>query len=186
MKKFIFGSVIGAVVLFLWGFIFWGTNPLPYSVLPHPKDEVQLGAMLREQLPDSGTYVLPHPSDPPETMSKLSLDGPIATIHFLREGRAPMEPRVLIVGFFHGFAVVLMLAMLMTIALPALRTYGSRVRFATLFGIASALFVHGGSVLWMNEGRPWHQVNALYEVSACFIIGLVLGAFIKPAPQPRA
>jgi hypothetical protein len=92
-----------------------------------------------------------------------------------------MEPRVFIFGFLHGFAVVLMIGVLMTMALPALLTYASRVRFATLIGIASALFVHGGSVIWMNEGRLWHQVSSIYEVSACFIVGLVLGAFIKPA-----
>ncbi|MCI0539537.1 MAG: hypothetical protein L0Z50_30370 [Verrucomicrobiales bacterium] len=184
MKKFILGSVIGAVVLFFWGFIFWGTNPLPYSVLFRPKDEAQLGAMLREQLPSSGTYVLPHPSDPPETLQKLSLDGPIAMIHLRHEGRSPMEPRVFAFGFLHGFAVVLTIGMLMTIALPALPSYSARVRFATLFGIASALFVHAGSVIWMNEGRAWHLVNAIYEVSSCFIIGLVLGAFLRPAAVP--
>jgi hypothetical protein len=183
MKRFILGSVIGAVVLFIWGAIFW-MNPLPYSVLPQAKDEGQLGAMLREHLPRSGTYLLPHPSDPPETINKLSLDGPTATIHMIREGRPALEPRVFIVGFIHGFAVVLMIGMLMTIALPALPTYGSRVRLATLFGIASALFVHGGSVIWMHEGRAWHYVNAIYEVSSCVIVGLVLAAFIKPATVP--
>ena len=181
MKRFVIGSVIGAVALFFWGFVFWVLNPLSYSVLLHPKDEVQLGTLLREQLPDSGTYVLPHPLDPTETVNKLSLDGPIATIHMIREGRPAMEPRILIVGFLHGFAVVLMIAMLMTIALPALSSYGSRARFATIFGIASALFVHGGSVIWMREGRPWHMVNAIYEVSACVIIVLVLAVVIKPA-----
>jgi hypothetical protein len=181
MKRFILGSVIGAVVLFIWGAIFW-TNPLPYSVVPRAKDERQLGTLLREQLPISGTYLLPHPSDPPETMNQLSLDGPIATIHLVREGRPMMEPRTFMVGFVHGFVVVLLIGMLMIIALPALSTYASRVRFATLIGIASALFVHAGSVIWMHEGRPWHEVNAIYEVSSCFIVGLVLGAFIKPAP----
>jgi hypothetical protein len=185
MKRFILGSVMGAVVLFFWGFIFWGTSTMPYSVLHHAKDEGQLGSLLREQLPNSGTYILPHPADPPETLNKLSLDGPIATIHLQREGRRVMEPRVFIVGFVHGFAVVLFIAMLMTIALPALLTYAARVRFATLFGMASALFVHAGSVVWMNEGRAWHLVNATYEVSACLLVGLVLGAVIKPAAPPR-
>ena len=180
MKQFTLGSLVAAVVLFVWGAIFWA-NPFTYSLLPRAKDQAQLGALLREQLPESGTYLLPHPSGSQEEMNKLSLAGPIATIYFQREGGPGMDPRSFAFGFLHGWLVVLLIGILMTIALPALATYCSRVRFAVILGILVGLFTHVGSIIWWHYPRTLPLLNALYELGGSLLIGLVLAAFIKPA-----
>lgn len=31
MKQSIIGAIVAGLVLFLWGFLYWGLNPLPYT-----------------------------------------------------------------------------------------------------------------------------------------------------------
>ncbi len=179
MKKLIIGSLLAAIAIFFWGAIFW-TKPLPYSYLERPADDATAGKALLDILPKSGTYVVPHPSNPPDTMTKLSLNGPTATIYFQREGRAPMEAKVFVMGFLHGWLTVLLIGVLLTVAVPNLRTYAARVRFVFLAALTMAIFAHGGEIIWWHHPWKWHLIIALYDLSAWLIAGLILAAFVKP------
>ena len=98
-----------------------------------------------------------------------------------------MSPKVLLLGFIHQLITVLLLAALLSMALPALPRYLSRVVFITLAGIVAAFFINLGDPIWWHHPWPLHLVAALHNVVAWFLAALLLAIFIKPgAPSPAA
>ena len=59
--RVIFGSVVGAIILFFWGFVYWNILGLMISPWkPFPSEhEADLVAKLNETLPESGVYTYP-------------------------------------------------------------------------------------------------------------------------------
>ncbi len=42
MKKLLIGTTLAAVAMFFWGFVFWGINPIPWTIIAAAPDEVAL------------------------------------------------------------------------------------------------------------------------------------------------
>jgi hypothetical protein len=178
--KLVFGCVLAAIAMFVWGAVFW-MSPFPVSTLARTADDVAAGKALLEHFPVSGTYFIPGHYNDPGKIAELSAAGPIATVHLLREGRPMMDPRLLVQGFLHGLMSVFLLALLLQLALPGLGSYGARVGFTLLAGLAAAIFINLGDPIWWYQSWGWHLYRALYTVSAWLVAGLVLAAFVKPS-----
>src|SRR6187402_1731285 len=103
MTRLLLGSLIAAVVLFGFGAAFW-TCPAPYAYVEKPSQGSEaLGKVLRDHLPNDGVYLVPGNDSDPETRLKLYQAGPVATIHYRRDGVEPMDPTTLTIGFLHGW-----------------------------------------------------------------------------------
>ena len=186
MKRFMIGSLVATIVMYVWGAVFW-MSPQPYQVLQRTANDAAIGKLLRDNFPESGTYLVPGAYNDKQTAAALFKAGPIATIHLQREGAEMMSPKVLLLGFIHQLITVLLLAALLSMALPALPRYLSRVVFITLAGIVAAFFINLGDPIWWHHPWPLHLVAALHNVVAWFLAALLLAIFIKPgAPSPAA
>ena len=75
MKQSIIGAIVAGLVLFLWGFLYWGLNPLPYTAWSQPTNDAALGESLKQFLPDSGMYYVPGPHLGEDEATRL-LGGP--------------------------------------------------------------------------------------------------------------
>lgn len=51
MKRMIVGIVIASIVLYAWGFIFWGLGPLRTMIWNQSMDDVEAGQALLENFP---------------------------------------------------------------------------------------------------------------------------------------
>ena len=184
MTKLTLGTLVATLAMFVWGAAFW-MSPLPYSVLGKTADDAAAGQALLDHFPVDATYVIPGMYNEADKLTALHRAGPLAMVHLQRGGGEVMAPSVLVVGFLQELVTVLLIATLLTLASSSLPTYVARVRFVTLAGIAAAVFADLGAPIWWRHPWPFHLVSAIYTVTAWFVAGLVLAAFLRPAaPRP--
>ena len=125
MKSRAIAVLLATVAMYVWGFLYWGVNPLPYTSWQQTTDDVAAGKALLDLLPNSGTYYIPSPRHDADTLSRLFEAGPLAFIHFHRQGRPQHDPMIMIKGFVLDLAVVILLAALLRTARPAAKAIGS-------------------------------------------------------------
>ncbi|MBN9690639.1 MAG: hypothetical protein J0M24_10400 [Verrucomicrobia bacterium] len=179
MKRFLLGSFLAAVVLFVFGAAFW-TCPIPYAYVEKPSSSNEaLGAALREHLPNDGLYLVPGNSPDPELTARLYRSGPIATIHYQREGAEVFDPLRLFLGFLHGWVTTAILALLLRLA--PLPRFGQRLTVVTLAGLAAANYMVLGAGIYWHQPWPWLILNASFNTAAMLVAGLVLAVIVKPA-----
>ncbi len=181
MKRLAIGIVLATLASFLWGLVYWGLNPLPYTTWKPVPDDQAAGRALKEQFPEDGTYYLPAMDNDPDTLARLYRSGPVAFVFMTaREGRPQHEPAVMVRGLVLYLAVCAVLAWLLRAAAPALPRYGGRVKLAALAGLAAALLIDLGDAVWWYLPWDWKLHQAFYDFTAFLIAGLVLAAFVAP------
>ncbi|GAB5517777.1 MAG: hypothetical protein RhofKO_00280 [Rhodothermales bacterium] len=180
MKKLLLGALLAALALMTWGFVFWAT-PLSGSTLQPSADDAALRAALSEVLPETGTYLLPGPTDDLEAYAANHEAGPLALIHFRAEGTPMMAPSLFLKGFLHMFATALLIGLLMrSVNLP---TYRRRFAFAAFAGLAASFWINLSGPIWFYEPWAFNVFTFLYDVIAWVIAGSVLAKFVVPERQ---
>jgi hypothetical protein len=180
------GVIVAALVLYIWGFLYWGFGPYKTQIWKQSRDDVAAGNALREQFPANGTYLVPGFGNDAAKREDLSKKGPVVMVHMLAVGGMPgMDPSTLIFGFVLNVAVIVLIAVLLRRVATALPTYYDRVKFVTLIGVTAALLIDVGDVAWWHIDWRWKLYQAFYDVSFWFLTGLVLGLFVKPKAQER-
>jgi hypothetical protein len=119
-------------------------------------------------------------------MTDLMRSGPIAHLHIQRQGMEPMSPVSMTLGFLHFLVSVILIAFLLCMASPALPTYGSRVIFVAMAGLAGAFFVNMGNPIWWHHSWSWTWLVFIFDVITWLLAGLVLAAVIKSTPAAAA
>lgn len=179
MKQSIIGAIVAGLVLFLWGFLYWGLNPLPYTAWSQPTDDAALGESLKQFLPDSGMYYVPGPHLDEDEATRLHEAGPIALISFTREGVPMMDPGVMGLGFVHGMVFAFLLALTLVKAAPAVDSYANGIKFCLLLGVVAGFFIHFGDAIWWRMAWSWKFHTFLYTVTSFTITGAVLMKFVS-------
>ena len=180
MQRFILSTVIAAVICFIWGAIYW-VSPVPNDAIGQAKSDALLGAELNLTLGDTGVYYLPSGAPGETSFDKLHRAGPIAMIFFQREGAEPMAGSTFAAGFVHGWASIALVALLLSMALPALGSYARRVGFVSLVGVIISVYSNLGGTVWWPIPLNWAVIMSIYGVVFWLIAGLILAAFYKPA-----
>jgi hypothetical protein len=179
MKRFVLGVILAALAMFLWGMLYWGANPLPYTSWKRATDDVAAGQALLQYFPENGTYYIPGMYHDKETLSRMFEQGPVAFVHMLRrEGRPMMDPSIMIKGIVLYLFVALLMAWLLRLAAPALPSYGSRVKFMALAALTATMLIDLGDAVWWYIPLAWKLHQAAYNFSAWLVAGLVLARFI--------
>ena len=185
MLRTAFGCILAAILIFFWGFIYWGLGPYPSLIWKQVADHEAASRALREHFPERGTYFLPGPVDDAKEHEARFERGPVAMVHMVHpQGHAMFDPSVMGQGFVLNLVVVILVAVLLhNLALP---TYLGRVAMVTLVGIAASLLIDGGDVVWWQISWEWKLYQAVYDVSVWVLAGLVLAALVKPRAAPPA
>ncbi len=185
MTRILVGSLIAAVVMFMFGFAFWAASGLSDRALSGAVDEQQARQMLSEQFPSDGTYKVPYSPDYEDTVWQERMgEGPIATVIIKHGGKDMESPIMMVYGFVHYLACALLIAVLLSMAVGSgsggMTSFGKRLMFVTLTGVAMAAFHHGGNVVWWEYPSDFPLLTAAYDIGAWFLAGIVLAAMIKP------
>lgn len=182
MKQVGIGGFLGAIVLFLWGFIFWSLLPISSMIFDKVPEEEKLASQLKTSISQTGTYFLPDAalmvSDVDEFVRRHEA-GPVATIFIHPKGLPVMPPSVFLMGFLGMFASTLFMGCLLQKAAPALKSYGSRLGFVMLAGLIGIALSDLGPPIWYNF--PWSlwTATAIFHVTGWLFVGLVLAKFIR-------
>lgn len=186
MRPLLLGSLLAALVLFVWGFLVWGL--MPVNPFDRAGDERALTQALLAHLPATGTYLLPHEGDTPaefEAATAAMRRGPLAMVFFRREGVEPMSPVIFALGFLHMLATTLLVALALRAVAPALPRFGQRAGLVALFALAFALWARMGEPIWWHHPADFYALYFVSDAVGWALAGLVLARFVRRAEPER-
>lgn len=178
MSKLILGSLLAAIVMFVFGAVFW-MSPISHGVLGTTADDKAAGQALLEHFPATGNYAIPGMNNDEATSTSLAEAGPIAFVSIQREGGKLMDPKYLGIGLLQYFLTMLLAGSVLRKVGSAYPSYGSRVGLVALFGVLVGLLGDLGMPIWWRA--PWHffLLVAVYTAISTTLGGLVLAKFAK-------
>ena len=159
--KLTLGILLTAIVLFLFGFLYWAANPLPEKALDTVPDSDAAAAAIGEQFPESGMYSVIQP-------------GLAATVIVNHGASEEVDPLAMLYGFIHYLAIVIVLA----VVLQNGASVASHVRRAFIMGLAAVILVEGADIIWWGYTWGWKLWGAAYHVLVFVIGALVLSKFL--------
>jgi membrane protein YqaA with SNARE-associated domain len=180
MVRALIGAVLGAVAMFVIGFVFFAT---PLSKLGTASlDDHQAAAIqqvLAANLSRTGTYFVPDPGT--RAQSEMYSRGPVATVHYNMNGFSPVDPGALLAGFVH----MLIVALLGALALQRMSRYvtalADQAKIAGATILAAAAFMRLGEPIWYHY--DWSQAIYLFVAD---VVSLGAAAFIILQLLPKA
>lgn len=182
MVRAIIGAVLGAIAMFVIGFIFFAT-PL-YKLATASLDDNQAAAVqqaMAANLPHTGTYFVPEAAT--RAQSVMYGRGPIATVHYNMRGFAAADPGVLAAGFIHMLIVALLAALALYWLSRRVTAFDEQVRIAGTAIIAAAIFMRLGEPIWYHHDWSWAIFNFLADSVSLGVAALII---LKMLPKTTA
>jgi hypothetical protein len=182
-------AVLSAVLMFMWGFVYWGPvlNMTANLMAPLPADhELDVLAPLRSSKMPSGMYVYPGPLKDQGDEEAVAAweakikEGPVFHMAYHAAGVSPMDPMMFAKGFAHQFVIALLAGILLATVVHGLPTYPSRVGVLVLVALIAAVWTNIGSVIWWFNTPKYAAGQMAYELVAGLLMALVTAAIIKP------
>lgn len=177
MQKTIIGIVVATIVLYMWGFLYWGFSTLPYSSWKQTPNDEAAQEILAEHFPESGTYFVPGMQHEVEERARLLSAGPNGFVHIRHGGQTVPDPTVLIGGFVLTIVIVCLLAGFFRIA--GATEFRDFARLSLAAGVVAVVVIDVGDIVWWQTAFSWKIWQIIYDFSVWLIAGHVLGFFMK-------
>lgn len=162
------GIVLTALALFVFGFLYWGANPLPYASWNEPPDSAAATAATRAHFPRTGVYGLPRPGEAP--------DGVWAMVYVRHE----LPPSLPDLGeLLKGFAHYLLVAGALALVLRRRAGLAATVRRAAVLGVVAVVVVEGTDVAWWGYPLAWKLWGVAYHM-LLFVLGALTLTWFLP------
>lgn len=190
--RVLLASIVAAVLMFAWGFVFWGLCCMGTKLAAPLPAELDVLAALRNSQAPSGMYVYPLLADPSDEEALAEWknkhrEGPLLQLAYRKEGGPPMPPSVFAQGLGHYFAVALLTSCLLALAARGLPHFGGRLVFVLLVSLVAAIWSNVGDVVWWFHSPRYCLGNMAYTMGAGLVMGLVVAAIVRrPAEQTDA
>lgn len=167
MKKLIIGSLVGAIILFVWSFLSWVVLPLHQHIFMYTPAQDSLLQHINGTLTESGAYMLPTVDN--RNVKSFDMDykkkemefhekmggAPFAMIFYTKEGMTE-SAKNFIFGFLFQWVMVFC---------ASLFVLGAREKLGGFFGrwwlvLMVAVLMGAGQMMgWNWMGMPWHYVK---------------------------
>ena len=177
MQKTIIGIVVTTIVLYLWGFLYWGVSPIPYSFQKQTSDDAAAQEILAEHFPESGTYYIPGAGNEPEVRTSLYETGPRGFVHIQHGETSEGNLTVMIGGFVLNLAVVSLMAFFFIMA--GASEFRDFVRLSIVAGAIAVIAIDVGDMIWWQIPFEWKIWQLIYDYTLWLIAGHLLGVFMK-------
>lgn len=187
MIRIVIGSIVGGIVQFLIGFIFWGTplSRLTFSVAPDPQNAaVQTALAQNLTATGTGTYYIPWPDTAQGTI--LHGRGPVAMIFYNTGGFPQTETSALIGGLVLSIVSLFLLGLALLAVAARVPDFASRLRIVLCAGAATTLYFILGMPTY-NFFMPWgYWVYLAVSLLVGFAAGgAVLARWFVPFAEAR-
>lgn len=166
MRSVLIAAVLGAVVMFLWGWLSWVLLPWQTAVSNRFADEAAVQQALKMNAERAGVYYLPFESEDERPGE------PTAFVNLRPDGWEMSMARTMIVGLIGLIVSALLVLMLLRLADPP--TYRGRVGFIALSGLAIAFYGHFVYWNWYLFPTPYTIVQILDAAIGWTLAGLVM------------
>ena len=175
-------ALAGAIVLIVWGMIFWGFLAPPLGVFHALPNATQVTAALTAGGASTGTYFMPWPRRTKEELRRFVAQhksGPFYRVSYAREGVDPSSPGKILAGCALDLGVSAAAVALLAVA--GARSSGRRFLIVLIAGLLGSAFITVGDPVWFH--MPWDYVRGvlLYELVSWFLLAATLAWLAKPA-----
>jgi hypothetical protein len=184
-KQLILGSVLGGIVLFVWGAIAWMIIPWPGQPLRAFKNDDAVTQAIVANAPRSGNYLLPNPDQKGLTAEQQQkaqdrmARGPIVFAAVRLEPFNSMAKPLI-----SQFLTQLLVALLGTILLSQTSglSYQSRVVFLTTVGVVIFVGGHFDEATWWSFSSAYMFMQFGAIVIGWFLASLIMAKFVTGNP----
>lgn len=187
MLRTILGGLVGGLILFVVGFIFWAT---PLGEIPYhhagdaPSAAVQLALSQNLTQTGTGTYIIPNYLSAPG--ATLYSQGPIATVHYNTQGFSRDDMSMIV----PGFVAAVLAGMLMAFGLAAVggggRSFAATARLVVLFSLGFNLWVILAQPIFDHFGWRYWIYSYVAESTGLILAGLVIARWFLPRAHDAA
>lgn len=179
MQKLVIGSVVAAAVMFIFGFVFFGSPLFQFAHADAPLETQTAIQSALKALPGDGTYFIPFGETPEATAAHEA--GPTAVVKYNGSGAPMMDPMVFAAGFVHMIVSAFTLGLVLWAVRDRVTDLGSRMRVVLWLSLAMVVYTRLGEPIWYRS--DWQ--NAIYVAIAEFIsfaaAGYILARWFVPA-----
>jgi len=180
MGRIIGGIALATVVVYIWGFLYWGASTLPYASWQETADDSAAGQALLEHFPESGVYYIPANGNAPELRSALYESGPTGFVILDVDGRPEFDTSIMAEGFLLNGVVMALFAILLHVCRTATPLYADRLKLVSLVAAIAVLMVNAGDIVWWAMPASWESAQIFYNFTAMLIGGSVVAYFVRP------
>lgn len=182
MVRVILGAAVAAIAMLVLGFLLYATPLNGFGTGNVGNAEAaQLQSALALNLPQTGTYTVPDPDTPEQTV--MYGQGPVATIHYNTAGYASGDATMAFWGLLLNFLVALLIGFGLIGIDRRVADFASRARLIVPLAIAAAAYIHVSRPIYLHH--DWS--NALYTLLGDALVlaagGLIVAWFL---PHSRA
>jgi hypothetical protein len=181
MVRALLGAVLGAIVMFILGFVFFAT-PL-YKLASASLDDNRAAAVqqvLAANLPRTGTYFVPEADT--RAQAEMYTRGPVATVHYNMRGFSPVDPGVLAAGFIHMLIASLLGAIALYRLSRGIPLFAEQVKVAGLAVVAAALFMRLGEPIWYHHDWAWAIYLFVTDIISLGVAALIILKLLPRSP----
>ena len=181
MVRTIIGGLVGGLILFVVGFVFWGSplGEIPFTRAGDAQNAaVQLS--LAQNLTQTGTGAYVIPAHRSAEGAVLYAQGPIATVYFNTMGYSPDDMSMLLPGLILALVSGLLMAFGLAAACGGGRSFAASAKLVVLYSLAFTVWEYLATPVFNHFGwRFWIYACAAESVSL-ILAGLVIARWFLP------
>lgn len=187
MVRTFIGGIVGGLILFVCGYVFWATplGEIPYDRAPDAQGSA-LHLALNQNLTPSGTGTYHIPDSRSRDGANLYTQGPVATVFFNTQGYSPNDMSMLLPGFI----VAVIAGLLMAFGLAAVggggRNFAGTARLVVLLSLAFTIWEFLASPIFNHFGWRYWIYSFVSESVALILAGLVIARWFLPRESAAA
>jgi hypothetical protein len=194
MLRVLLGGLVGAIILFIWGFLAWVVFQIHDATVRALPDEPRFVELMRDADVRTGTYFFPamegswsdhramteeERQASRESWRQAHIRGPVGVLHYNADGWPPESPLSFGIGFALYLAAAFFASAMLSAAAPKLRTYFARVLFVAGFGLIVAAFNDLSMWNWLHVPLDFSAMQALDHVLGWTFAGLGIAAVVR-------
>lgn len=174
------GAAAAAFLMFMWGFVFWGSGLIDPASHLSAEGETAIADALRAHTPQHGLYFVPDAKNgTPEEAAARMAQGPFAMIYVKPSGATMGDPKVMGLGFAHMFVTAVLIGVLLSWVLPATPGWMDRFKVVVLVGVIATFFAQISTPIWWHHAWGTAGLFAAYDLVSYVIAGAVMAWAVR-------
>ena len=183
MVRFFAGSLLVALVLWVWSTLFYVVSPVPYYTMSETADDLAAGQALLDHFPETGTYILPGRYNSDEVRSQMRNSGPVATIYFNRNGSPEASVTKILIGTFNSICIGVLIGLAMLMLNRHTTDYWSHVAIGSMFGIAYTAYPRFADIIWSDFPYGYQLMMIFSDGFSWILAVMVMAWFTRPKAE---
>lgn len=174
VRKLILAVIAGAVVLFLWGFVWYAALPFHEQSMQTFSNDSDVAVTLNAGTDGAGVYYYP------STQEEMATE-PFALVVYDPAG-SPSMGRLMLKGFVGNLVASFLVSLLLLTCVDPAASFGKRVGFVVV------VFLAAGALCRLQDSTWWHYPNSYvaFEFGFLLVGGALVGLVTARLTMPVA